>query len=225
MPVQAYSNTDRPRVNSTASSGGNNNSSGGGDKENNNSEPVSTRTSTRIGLFNMPYGQRRSQAPFSQSPVTYPARHALLHSISSPPGLTFAQTPGNSETIGSPMGMPPTIGRSVTSAVLPSAPTRMIHVHGIHSYGNMNPLSNGMTETDWGSPTVPVNSPMNLDKSNAQRMGLNPVLRGLRHTPTDDGWNTFAALVNGKTTNDFRGVPVVEEREEDSQREMDVEKN
>jgi hypothetical protein len=42
---------------------------------------------------------------------------------------------------------------------------------------------------------VPFNSPIDLTKGNPVRMGLHPILRGLRHTPETHGWNAFAALI------------------------------
>ena len=156
-----------------------------------NADKSDRQTSQRQGVIEIPRGPRQTRRPF-------------LHTVSTPMfGAMGTATPtmtyGRSPTAIMFSDSPRTVG------VLEQAmgtPSRMIQIqHGgtpstlILPHGAVGERFEKGNSPNSSPGLVPCNSPIDLNKGNPVKMGIHPVMRGLRHTPESHGWNAFSALI------------------------------
>jgi len=147
-------------------------------------------TSTQMGVVQIPH-------------MTHPVRRPLLHSVTAP---AMRATP--TLTYGSPLDSYATSSPQTFTGT----PSRMIQIqHGTpHAHWIQNGLSHHRStmanSPDLPPAHVPFNSPIDLTKGNPLRMGVHPVLRGLKHTPESHGWNAFSALITNENSSDRRAT-------------------
>ena len=146
--------------------------------------------STQMGIVQIPH-------------MTHPVRRPLLHSITAPamratPTLTYG-SPLDSYATSSPQTFTGTPSRMIQ--IQQGTP----HAHWIQN-GLSHHRSTMANSPDQPPEHVPFNSPIDLAKGNPLRMGVHPVLRGLKHTPESHGWNAFSALITSEKSLDRRGT-------------------
>ncbi|KAG7562195.1 hypothetical protein FFLO_02380 [Filobasidium floriforme] len=156
------------------------------------------QTSQRQGVIEIPRGPR-----LIRRPLLHAATVPMFGAMQATPTMTYGRSPTAMHLSDSPRTW------GALDQAMGGTPSRMIQIQQgtpstlVLPYGTMGERFDKGNSPEWSPGMVPCNSPIDLNKGNSLRMGIHPVMRGLRHTPESHGWNAFSALVEDVPLNNL----------------------
>jgi hypothetical protein len=161
-----------------------------------NTNPSDQQTSQRQGVIEIPRGPR-----LIRRPLLHAATVPMFGAMQATPTMTYGRSPTAMHLSDSPRTW------GALDQAMGGTPSRMIQIQQrtpstlVLPYGTVGERFDKGNSPEWSPGMVPCNSPIDLNKGNSVRMGIHPVMRGLKHTPESLGWNAFSALVEDVPSN------------------------